>query len=76
MDNDIAVIEGVMGMFDGGGSSSAALAKALGVPVILVLDARSAAESVAAVLKGFEELDPAVAPQGVILNNIASPRHL
>ncbi len=73
---DIAVIEGVMGMFDGGGSSSAALAKVLGVPVILVLDVRSAAQSVAAVLKGFETLDPAVAPKGVILNNVASARHL
>lgn len=73
---DVAVIEGVMGMFDGGNSSSAALANALGVPVILVLDVRSAAQSVAAVLKGFEVLVPEVAPQGVILNNVASERHL
>jgi cobyrinic acid a,c-diamide synthase len=73
---DIAVIEGVMGMFDGGVSSSAALAAELEVPIILVLDARSAAESVAAVLKGFETLDPAVAPKGVILNMICSKRHL
>jgi cobyrinic acid a,c-diamide synthase len=73
---DIAVIEGVMGMFDGQRSSSAALAKALGVPVILILDVRSAAESVAAVLKGFEMLDPEVAPVAVILNRVASPRHL
>ncbi len=73
---DISVIEGVMGMFDGGNSSSAALARALGVPVILVLDVRSAAQSVAAVLKGFEMLEPDVAPRGVILNNVASERHL
>ncbi len=73
---DIAVIEGVMGMFDGGNSSTAALAKALGVPVILVLDVRSAAQSVAAVLKGFEILDPEATPKGVILNNVASSRHL
>jgi len=73
---DISVIEGVMGMFDGQKSSSAALAKALGVPVILILDVRSAAESVAAVLKGFEMLDPEVAPVAVILNRVASPRHL
>lgn len=73
---DIAVIEGVMGMFDGQDSSSAALAKALGVPVVLVLDVRSAAESVAAVLKGFETLAPEVAPVAVILNRVASPRHL
>ncbi len=73
---DISVIEGVMGMFDGQGSSSAALAKALGVPVVLILDVRSAAESVAAVLKGFETLMPEVAPVAVILNRVASPRHL
>jgi cobyrinic acid a,c-diamide synthase len=72
----IAVIEGVMGMFDGQTSSSAALAKVLGVPVVLILDVRSAAESVAAVLKGFETLLPEVAPVAVILNRVASPRHL
>ena len=74
-DTDIAVIEGVMGMFDGGMSSSAALAGALNVPVILVLDVRSAAESGAAVLKGFETFDPAIKPQGVILNMVGSERH-
>ena len=73
---DISVIEGVMGMFDGQTSSSAALAKALGVPVVLILDVRSAAESVAAMLKGFETLMPEVAPVAVILNRVASPRHL
>lgn len=72
---DISVIEGVMGMFDGGKSSSASLAAALRVPVILILDARSAAESVAAVLKGFETLMPEVAPRGVIINMIGSERH-
>ena len=73
---DIAVIEGVMGMYDGGDSSSAALAEQLNVPVVLVLDVRSAAESAAAVLKGFETLNPNIALAGVILNRIASPRHL
>lgn len=73
---DISVIEGVMGMFDGQASSSASLAKALAVPVVLILDVRSAAESVAAVLKGFETLMPEVAPVAVILNRVASPRHL
>jgi len=73
---DISIIEGVMGMYDGGESSSAALASFLEVPVILVLDVSSAAESAAAVLKGFESLDPQVAPKGVILNRIASERHL
>ncbi|MDJ0623256.1 MAG: cobyrinate a,c-diamide synthase [Desulfocapsaceae bacterium] len=74
-DCDIAVVEGVMGMFDGGPASSAALAKALGIPLILVLDVRSAAESGAAVLKGFETLDPDIKPQGVILNMVGSSRH-
>lgn len=73
---DVSVIEGVMGMFDGQASSSAALAKALAVPVVLILDVRSAAESVAAVLMGFENLMPEVAPAAVILNRVASPRHL
>ncbi len=73
---DISIIEGVMGMYDGCDSSSATLAARLGVPVVLVLDVRSAAESAAAVLKGFEALDPQVAPVGVILNMVASPRHL
>jgi cobyrinic acid a,c-diamide synthase len=73
---NISVVEGVKGMFDGGVSSSASLAKVLEAPLILVLDVRSAAESVAAVLKGFETLDPEVAPKGVILNRVASDRHL
>ena len=73
---DISVIEGVMGMFDGGDSSSAALAEKLDIPLLLVLDVRSAAESAAAVLKGFETLNPNVKLRGVILNRIASPRHL
>lgn len=75
MTAEISVVEGVMGMFDGGASSSAALAKELGIPLILVLDVRSAAESGAAVLKGFETLDPAIAPVGVILNMTGSTRH-
>ncbi len=73
---DISVVEGVMGMFDGGPSSSAALGAELDIPVILVLDVRSTAESGAAVLKGFETLDAAVRPQGVILNMVGSDRHL
>ncbi len=73
---DLAVIEGVMGMFDGGVSSSGSLASALGVPTILVLDVRSMAESAAAIVKGFETLRPEAAPRGVILNRIASDRHL
>lgn len=73
---DIAIIEGVMGMFDGGLSSSGSLAGTLAIPAILVLDVRSMAESAAAIVKGFEVLRPGVAPIGVILNRIASDRHL
>ncbi len=73
---DIAIIEGVMGMFDGGLSSSGSLAKNLGLPGILVLDVRSMAESAAAIVQGFETYMPGAAPVGVILNRIASDRHL
>ncbi|MBU0679860.1 MAG: cobyrinate a,c-diamide synthase [Proteobacteria bacterium] len=72
----VRVVEGVMGLFDGGEASAASLAKALDIPVILVVDVRSAAESVAAVVKGFSELDPEVRLLGVIFNRIGSPRHL
>ncbi|MDH3392915.1 MAG: cobyrinate a,c-diamide synthase [Desulfobulbaceae bacterium] len=74
--SDIAVVEGVMGCFDGGESSSGALAKALGLPVVLVVDVRSMAESVAAVVNGFETLDPQMRLAGVIFNRVGSPRHL
>jgi cobyrinic acid a,c-diamide synthase len=73
---DIGIIEGVMGMFDGGSSSSGALARVLQIPGILVLDVRSMAESAAAIVKGFESFLPDVAPKGVILNRIGSDRHL
>lgn len=73
---EVRVIEGVMGLFDGGEASSASLAKELDIPVVLVVDVRSAAESVAAVVKGFSELDPEVRLAGVIFNRIGSPRHL
>ncbi len=72
----VGVVEGVMGLFDGGLSSSAALATALDMPVVLVIDARSAAESVAAVLKGFEVYDPQVQIRGVIFNRVGSERHV
>jgi cobyrinic acid a,c-diamide synthase len=73
---DIAIIEGVMGMFDGGLSSSGMLAKTLTLPGILVLDVRSMAESAAAIVRGFETYMPEAAPRGVILNRIAGDRHL
>jgi cobyrinic acid a,c-diamide synthase len=74
-DQGCAVVEGVMGLFDGGEGSAATLAKTLDLPVILVVDVRSAAESVAAVVKGFDTLDPDLRLAGVICNRIGSDRH-
>ncbi len=71
----ISIIEGVMGLFDGGEGSAARLASLLGLPVLLVVDVRSAAESVAAVVKGFETLDPRVQVAAVIFNRVGSGRH-
>ncbi len=71
----IAVVEGVMGLFDGAEGSAAHLAKTLGLPVLLVVDVRSAAESVAAVVKGFASLDPELKLAGVICNRVGSLRH-
>lgn len=72
---DVAVVEGVMGLFDGGEASSASLAKALELPVILVVDASSAAESVAAIVKGFETFANDIQVAGVIFNKVGSARH-
>lgn len=70
-----SVVEGVMGLFDGGAGSAATLARTLDLPVILVVDVRSAAESVAAVVKGFATLDPELRLAGVICNRIGSDKH-
>ncbi|MBT0652201.1 cobyrinate a,c-diamide synthase [Geomobilimonas luticola] len=77
---DISVIEGVMGLFDGVGGvreegSTAQVAKLTGAPVILVVDARGQARSMAALVKGFAEFDPQVRVAGVIFNNVASENH-
>ncbi len=75
---DIAVIEGVMGLFDGGRggiSSTAAIARALGAPVVVVLDARSAGESVAATALGFATYDPGLTVAGFIVNRLGSETH-
>ena len=77
--NDINVIEGVMGLFDGMDSteiaSSAHVAKSLGVPVILVINVHGMSRSAAALVKGFSEFDRDVNIAGVILNRVGSPRH-
>jgi len=80
-DADVAVVEGVMGLFDGcdGKSelgSTAQMAKWLGLPVILVVDAASMARSAAAVVMGFEHFDPQLTFAGVVFNNLGSRRHL
>ncbi len=78
---DIAVIEGVMGLYDGydGASdagSTAQMAKWLGLPVLLVVDAKSMARSFAALVKGFAEFDPGLRTVGVVANNVAGERHI
>ncbi len=72
---DCALVEGVMGLFDGGEGSAAHLAKTLELPVILVIDVRSAAESVAAVAHGFATLDPGLRLAGIICNRVGSDKH-
>lgn len=73
--SDVSVLEGVMGLFDGGSASTASLAKLLNSPVVLIIDARSSAESCVAVLNGFHDYDPDVTIAGVIFNRIGSARH-
>ncbi|HEY8908687.1 MAG TPA: cobyrinate a,c-diamide synthase [Desulfosporosinus sp.] len=72
-----AVIEGVMGMFDGmsgtaGFGSTADVAKLLQAPIVLIVDASSMSRSVAALVHGFNSFDPEVKLQGVILNRVKS----
>ncbi|MDI9914614.1 cobyrinate a,c-diamide synthase [Rhodococcus sp. IEGM 1379] len=82
---DIAVVEGVMGLFDGkideanaqasAEGSTAQVAAILGAPVVLVIDARGHSQSLAAVLHGFATYDASVRIGGVILNRVGSARH-
>ena len=74
-EKDIAVIEGAMGLYDGGLHSTAGIAKLLHAPVILVMDAKSLGESAAAVALGFREYDHDVNFAGVILNRTGSEYH-
>ncbi len=77
---DTAIVEGVMGLYDGADAdslagSTAEMAIALNLPVVLVVDASSMGRSVAAVVKGFCELEPDVRVCGVIANRLGSDRH-
>lgn len=75
---DMACIEGVMGLFDGARKSqgsTAELAKTLDLPVILVVDAKSVAYSVAPLLYGFKNFDPAIKIAGVIFNRVNTQSH-
>lgn len=81
---DIAVIEGVMGLFDGriderfvtpARGSTAQVAQLLGAPVLLVIDARGQSHSIASVLHGFSTFRDGIRIGGVILNRVGSPRH-
>lgn len=82
---DLAVVEGVMGLFDGridehhsgpvAEGSTAQVATLLGAPVVLVVDARGHSQSLAALLHGFATFDSGVRLGGVILNRVGSERH-
>ncbi|MDQ4119683.1 MAG: cobyrinate a,c-diamide synthase, partial [Actinomycetota bacterium] len=77
---DVAVVEGVMGLFDGrlgtaGAGSTAEVAALLGAPVVLVVDVRGQSRSLAAVLHGFRSFSPDVDVAGVILNRVGGERH-
>lgn len=79
-DADIAVVEGVMGLFDGlsgknNFASTAHIAKIIDAPVVLVVDASKGARSIAAIVLGFLLFDKNIRIAGVILNNVASKRH-
>ncbi len=77
---DVAVIEGAMGLFDGASGTSelgsaAHMAKILGVPVVLVVDASSLGRSINALVKGYVEYDREIDFVGVIVNKAGSEKH-
>ncbi|MDH3981788.1 MAG: cobyrinate a,c-diamide synthase [Kiritimatiellaceae bacterium] len=77
-DADVAIIEGVMGLFDGaadGTGSTASICKLLDVPVLHVIDSGKAAQSCGAILYGLENFDPEIKSTGAIFNKICGPSH-
>ena len=75
-----AVVEGVMGLFDGAGgsdwASTAHIARLLGCPVLLVVDCARLSRSLAAIVHGYKTLDSRINIAGVVLNRVGSDRHL
>ncbi|MCY3024075.1 MAG: cobyrinate a,c-diamide synthase [Planctomycetota bacterium] len=79
-DADVAIVEGVMGLFDGADprtneGSTAEIARWLDAPVLLAVNAHGAARSLAATVKGFCEFEPALQVAGIIANHAGSARH-
>ncbi len=77
-DKDVSIVEGVMGLFDGynrSEGSSADIAGLLDLPVILIVDAKSTAYSVAATIYGFTRFNPSLKIRGVIFNRVGSESH-
>ncbi|MEL6319473.1 MAG: cobyrinate a,c-diamide synthase [Cyanobacteria bacterium J06626_14] len=79
--SDVALIEGVMGLFDGVSGaddvgSTAHIARLLKVPIVLVLDCRRLSRSVGAIAHGFKTFDPSIQIAGWVLNQVGSDRHL
>jgi cobyrinic acid a,c-diamide synthase len=77
---DLAVVEGVMGLYDGRTGagelgSTAQVARLLDAPIVLVVDAAAMGRSVAALVHGFRSFEPGVRIAGVVLNRVGSPRH-
>jgi len=76
---DIALVEGNKGLYDGmdldGSNSNAALAKQLGLPVVLVIDTIGMTRGIAPLLLGYRAFDPEIRIAGVILNKVGGPRH-
>lgn len=79
-DKDAGVIEGVMGLYDGFGTdphycSTAAMAKQLGCPVILLVDGKAVSTSIAATVMGFQHFDPTLNIAGVLINRVNTDNH-
>ena len=79
-DADFRVLEGNKGLYDGldlhGEDSNAALAKLLGLPVVLVIDVEGMTRGVAPIIAGYRSFDPEIDFAGVVLNNYSGDRHL